>query len=321
MQHIIDEPLDPNADPAALTGPDAAPDRRALIAHHMTALEDLADPASRVDGWTPFARKLFLQLLAETGRVTRACEFAGLSKQSAYSLRARDPVFAAGWDAACELARMPLADALYEQALDGLTETITRDNGSTLTRHKYDSRLSIAVLNRLDRRCDRAADQGSPHLGAVVRWVDFTSAIGQDDLASAQAILAAPVPSGVEGAKLSQASQLPYTPEGPDRDEADTVEHVWWDEDFDGWRTDYPPPGDFEGDQEGEFGDYRYTRSLTPEELELVRLDCAAGQREELAAEEAARDAWFAALRAEHLPDQATEAPVPEPGVKSSRDS
>ena len=80
---------------------------------------------SRRDGWTPFARRLFLEVLAETGRVSRACEYAQLTKQSAYALRARDPLFAASWDAACELARAPLADALYERALDGVTETIT----------------------------------------------------------------------------------------------------------------------------------------------------------------------------------------------------
>ena len=33
----------------------------------------------RRDGWTPFARRLFLEVLAETGRVSRACDFAGLS--------------------------------------------------------------------------------------------------------------------------------------------------------------------------------------------------------------------------------------------------
>lgn len=87
---------------------------------------DLNTPGRR-DGWTPFARRLFLSVLAETGRVSRACNYAQLSPQSAYALRHRDVLFAAGWDAACALAREPLADALYEQAVDGVTETIRRD--------------------------------------------------------------------------------------------------------------------------------------------------------------------------------------------------
>ena len=114
----------------------------------------------RRDGWTPFARRLFLEVLAETGRVSQACEYAQLTKQSAYALRARDPLFAASWDAACELARAPLADALYERALDGVTETITRDGEVVAERHRHDSRLSIAVLHRLDKRCDRAVELG-----------------------------------------------------------------------------------------------------------------------------------------------------------------
>ena len=70
---------------------------------------------ARRDGWTPFARRLFLEVLAETGRVSRACEYAQLTAQSAYALRARDRLFAASWDAACELARAPLADTLYKR--------------------------------------------------------------------------------------------------------------------------------------------------------------------------------------------------------------
>lgn len=113
MEHAIIEPNPPISQPLA------SADRRAAIEFHMAALEDLSDPSSRIDGWTPFNRKLFLQVLAETGRVTQACDYCRLSKQSAYALRARDPIFAAGWDAACELARMPLADGSTSRRLTG----------------------------------------------------------------------------------------------------------------------------------------------------------------------------------------------------------
>jgi hypothetical protein len=99
---------------------------------------DTAIVATRRDGWTPFARRLFLEVLGETGRVTLACEYAGLTKQSAYALRNRDPLFASGWDAACELARAPLADALYDQAIKGVTETITRDGQVVAERRRLD---------------------------------------------------------------------------------------------------------------------------------------------------------------------------------------
>ena len=81
----------------------------------LAAFVERASPnKGRTDGWTPFARRLFLEVLAETGRVSRACEYAQLPR-SRPKLCARDPMFAASWDAACELARAPLADALYEQ--------------------------------------------------------------------------------------------------------------------------------------------------------------------------------------------------------------
>lgn len=284
-----------NISPESLVAlaPPSPDDRRAAIAYHIEALEELADPPARGEGWTAFSRKLFLIVLAETGRVTTACDYCCLSKQSAYALRARDAVFAAGWDAACELARTPLADALYEQAVDGLTETVTRDDGHTITRHRFDSRLSIAVLHRLDRRCERAADRGSPHLGAVRQWGDFIGAIGSDDHARAQAILAP-----AETAQLSQPSQ-------PGAASTPAIDHVWWDENEEEWRTDFLAPPGFDGYEAED--QLPYERSLTDEERELVERNCAANNLADRGEEEAKRDAFFAALRAA----DAGEAPAP----------
>ena len=280
----------------ALTEPAAPANRREAIAFHMAALEDLADPAGRSGGWTPFSRKLFLQVMAETGRVTTACDTCRLSKQSAYALRARDPVFAAGWDAACELARMPLADALYEQALDGLTDTITRDDGRTVTRHRIDSRLSIAVLNRLDRRCDRAVAKRAIHLNAVRAWDAFVAAIGDDDDAHARAIL--------EPAKLSQPSQLAPEPMPPGPP-------VWWDEEAEEWRTHFAAPPGFDGFSIDEAD--RYERSLTDDELDLVERKVANENDDVSASQVAERDEFFDSLRGaldNEQADQDAEPPI-----------
>lgn len=163
------------------------------------ALERLADPALRHDGWTAFARRAFLQSVVQCGRVKAACERAGLSKQSAYALRARDPLFAAGWDAACELARIRLAEKLYAQA----------------TNPRSDNRLSMAVLNRLDQRCDRAVNAGSLHLHALGQWEEFLTAVCNDDRGGAQAILDASIAAAEREKFLrtqqGQASQLRAT--------------------------------------------------------------------------------------------------------------
>jgi hypothetical protein len=65
---------------------------------------------TRRDGWTVERQADFLGMLAETGSVIGACEAVGISRKSAYQLRARPGAesFAAAWDAAlgCEARKV-----------------------------------------------------------------------------------------------------------------------------------------------------------------------------------------------------------------------
>ena len=256
-----------------------------------TFVERAKPDNGRPDGWTPFARRLFLEVLAETGRVSRACEYCQLTPQSAYALRARDPLFAASWDAACELARAPLADALYEKALDGVTETITKDGEVVAERHRYDSRLSIAVLHRLDKRCDRAAESGSRHLALVRHWDEWMTLVGRGEEQSGQALL--------ENTPHHQLHQLPLggnpTEEEPEVEEVNLWDRCWKEEDE--WVTDFPPPPGFEGWQQGEWGSRNYQRVCTTEEAAILEANHAAADAEELSGEEELRDSWFQLLK------------------------
>jgi hypothetical protein len=58
--------------------------------------------AFRHDGWTASRQLTFLATLARTRSVTAAARAAGMSRESAYRLRKRDPdgLFAAAWDRA-----------------------------------------------------------------------------------------------------------------------------------------------------------------------------------------------------------------------------
>jgi hypothetical protein len=58
--------------------------------------------SARHDGWTELRQYRFLFALAETGRISVAAREAGMSRQSAYTLREhpRAEAFAAAWDAA-----------------------------------------------------------------------------------------------------------------------------------------------------------------------------------------------------------------------------
>ena len=282
------------------------------------------ETAARRDGWTPFARRLFLQVLAETGRVSIACEYTGLTRQSAYSLRTRDPVFAASWDAAWDLARAPLADELYERALDGTTETITRDGEVVATRHRHDSRLSMAVLTRLDKRADRAEERGSRHLALVSNWDDWLRLVGKGEERTAMALLESAAP---ETAQHCQFRQLPLGGNptngaegdtraglpGPGRacgtDDEEETEEVdlsarCWAQDEMGekvWMTDFPPPPGFTGHENrpyDELGDDNsYERECTPEEVALLEAHEAADRAADRTEEDQLRDLFFKALK------------------------
>ncbi|MEO7409958.1 MAG: hypothetical protein ABIU10_01375 [Sphingomicrobium sp.] len=222
--------------------------------HHFPSSDESSaepddDPSGiaiiRHDGWTPFLRRLFLDTLAESGRVTRAAEYCRMSPQSAYSLRHRDPVFAASWDAACELARAPLADALYERAVDGVTDVVRRDGEIVAERHRHDSRLSIAVLHRLDKRCDLARLRGARHLALAAQWGQWLDLVGAgQDGAFADQLQSAP---------HHQLHQLSLAPNPIGEVADDAADDDGWDqiyEEDDGrWTTSFPLRDD-DGDGE-----------------------------------------------------------------------
>ncbi|MEO6248810.1 MAG: hypothetical protein ABIO85_09575 [Sphingomicrobium sp.] len=309
----------------AANGTRAPLDRNEQIAFHIAQLEALTDHDA--PGWTAFARRLFLTTLAETGRVSTACQHTGLARAGAYALRSRDRLFAAGWDAAASIARNELADRLHEQALDGITDTLTRDDGRQLTRHRHDTRLSIAVLHRLDKRCDRAELLGAPHHGLEANWDAFTAAIGAGDEAAAHALAfpPAPPPADTATAQSGLTQDAPHRPRCPNAEDlrtlptsellrrmkavrsgsinflpanhvpddeelmAELAERVWTDDEGD--FTNFAPPPGFGGTEWGEFGEEDYYRTLTPTE--------AAGYARRLAAWEAEGDAEAAEELAE----------------------
>lgn len=114
-------------------------------------------PSSPTYGWTPERKALFLDRLAAHGNVRAACRQTGLSAESAYKLRRRDPLFARGWAAAVVLGRDASIQALAERAVEGVEEEIYYRGELIGTRRRYDSRLLLAHLARLDQLADEEA--------------------------------------------------------------------------------------------------------------------------------------------------------------------
>lgn len=170
----------------------------------------------RIDGWTADRQAAFLEHLADGVSVESACHMVGLSAASAYAFRRRaaGAAFALGWRAAALVARDRVADDLMARAFQGQIVTISRPDGSEVTRHYHDNRLSMALLARLDRLAEQASDADSRAVRLVAQEFDaFVDMIERDDSAPARAglFLARRLPAALgegEGADLGPVLAL-----------------------------------------------------------------------------------------------------------------
>lgn len=112
---------------------------------------------SRHDGWTPERKVRFLERLSRTGNVRVACAAVGLSHATAYRLRQRDSAFARGWSVALALARDVGIQTLSERAIEGVEEPVYYRGTLVGRRRRYDNRLLLAHLARLDKLVDERA--------------------------------------------------------------------------------------------------------------------------------------------------------------------
>lgn len=174
----IDEPASPvNPEPAAAAGPPPAEPRLfvdPLISDCLgeTFLPDARKP--RHDGWTPERVGGFLRNLASCGVVQDAAKSVGLSAQAAYAYRNRREgrAFAKVWDAILiHRARARLAGDNLSRSLNGCIEAIHKDGAVVAERHRYDNRLSMAMLTRLDRLAEKEAPS-EEHLRALSEDLD-----------------------------------------------------------------------------------------------------------------------------------------------------
>jgi hypothetical protein len=129
-------------------------------------------PKPRQDGWTPERERLFLTNLAETGVVTDAARAAQMSRESAYARRnsAAGHAFALGWDAAILLSRHATADDVASRSRHGVIDRLYRNGELVAERHRYDNRLTMAHLTRLDRLA--AEVERRPEVHAVAAEYD-----------------------------------------------------------------------------------------------------------------------------------------------------
>jgi len=151
-------------------------DRRPSTGSGRTESANSPSPNTRHDGWHRDLRVKFLEALARTGNVQASAYFVQRTRQSAYDLKRRDPDFARAWLAALVLAREEAQDKLQERAIEGVEEEVFYHGEVVATRRRYDSRLLLALLARLDK----IAEQIPAQRGAA-RFGDMLDAIGKGE--------------------------------------------------------------------------------------------------------------------------------------------
>lgn len=123
------------------------PDRFAPSASASSDPHSVA-PAARHDGWTPARQAAFLRELAASRNVAAAARSVGMSRQSAYKLRARlrGQPFDIAWAAAFQCHFDALAEAAMERALHGVEVPHFHRGEMVGTSRRFDERLTLGLL-------------------------------------------------------------------------------------------------------------------------------------------------------------------------------
>lgn len=108
---------------------------------------------------TPQRKARFLDELSGHGNVRVAAARVGVSRSGLYLARRRDGLFAEGWRAALVLARRHGEAVLAERALEGVEEPVFFRGELIAVRRRFDARLLLAHLGRLDRLCGPGAEE------------------------------------------------------------------------------------------------------------------------------------------------------------------
>lgn len=225
--HTPPESVPPSAaEPTApAPAPDTLPDTIAdppapLDAHgHDPAAYDwvpvLRKP--RQDGWTPVRQREFIQALADTGSVEKACAVVGLSRRGAYALRRAPGAqgFDRAWAAAIDAAGKRLLDEAFERALVGSDEPVFDKQGNRIGRRfrKSDAMLQFLLRGYFPERFGATAQERQAAMtldadGNVAAAATAPAAARARTLPVAQAISAMLPEPPVDPAALLDADEL-----------------------------------------------------------------------------------------------------------------
>ncbi len=106
---------------------------------------------------TPARQAAFCEALSQHGNVRLACRALGISSQTAYRARRSSASMRACWDAALVIARTHVEEVLADRAINGVEESVYYHGEEVAVRRRFDSRLLLAHLARLDAHAVRVS--------------------------------------------------------------------------------------------------------------------------------------------------------------------
>jgi hypothetical protein len=176
-------------------------------------LSNIPVPTTRHDGWTAARKVQFLEALAQDGSVCSACARVGLSREAAYRLRRREPLFDRAWSAAQLQAREIVGEVLGTRAINGIEEEIWYRGKVLGTRRRYDTRLLLAHMARLDKLAENRRA-----VGDAQRFDELLACVAGE-----------PVPQELEG----RADELPIDRQAAELRMGELAEEAASDDDGD----------------------------------------------------------------------------------------
>ena len=147
-------PFEPSASPAEPASAASAAPRDAPCAEPPDALSDCAplepppDDRRAEQRWSRAKQVTFLQHLAASHSVAAAARSVGMSRQSAYRLRARlkGQPFDLAWAAAFDSVFNALAHAAMERAIHGVPVPYLHNGEVVHIGRRFDERLTLGLL-------------------------------------------------------------------------------------------------------------------------------------------------------------------------------
>ncbi|HEX8226103.1 MAG TPA: hypothetical protein VF605_20035 [Allosphingosinicella sp.] len=220
----------------------------------------------REDGFTPEKQRAYVEALADCGIAREAAARVGLTEQAINRARRRSD--ARSFDDACEAAHLfgarRIRSTVWERAIEGTVKGRYYHGELIAEERVHDNRLLTYLYGKVEHLLARDEKKSRD---ICDNWEAHMEALDQG----------LPAPGREPEAPSAECAE----------EEEFTGVEVWETEGI--WWTGFPPPADFDGIEEGRYGDLSYRRSLS--DLEQAEIDAEA--EEELAEACARRDRFF----------------------------